>query len=453
MKKYFLIFTTFLTIVNASIEDINTKIDTNKKRITKELKNKENLNNQITYLADLINKEESNYKKIVKKLDDINTVLLLNKLKLNKAKTTIKKLKKQSSILQNSKQKIEKDVIDFVIEKYAMSIGIKQANKETLKEIIDKEVYSLVLDNAKQEVMELNIDYLKVNRERRKNIDKISKLSSFIDSQEKKQKEYIKMKKEQSKVLSSLQIKHKAYQNSLQKIIVKQNKLTDLLGNLNILKKKEIKKQRNRERAAKKAALLAKKKAAAAAAKKKAEAERKKLLAAKSTKKTKKVLKQKNIKIVSRDELDEDINIEVRKIGSSTKGVKISKYKGKKTIAPLKSYKITKKFGKYYDKVYKMELFNESVSLKTLKTNAKVFSVFKGQIVYAKKNSGLLENVVIVKHSGNLHTIYSHLDKISPTLKVGKWIRKGYVVGRVNDTLLFQATKNSKYIDPTKLFK
>ena len=122
-------------------------------------------------------------------------------------------------------------------------------------------------------------------------------------------------------------------------------------------------------------------------------------------------------------------------------------------MAPLKSYTITKKFGKYYDRVYKMELFNESVSLKTKKQNAKVFSVFKGQIVYAKQNSGLLANVVIVKHRNKLHTIYSHLDKISPTLKVGKWIPKGYVVGRVNDTLEFQATRNSKYIDPMKLIK
>ena len=143
----------------------------------------------------------------------------------------------------------------------------------------------------------------------------------------------------------------------------------------------------------------------------------------------------------------------MKKIGSSAKGVKISKYYGSTTISPLKSYTVTKRFGKYYDAVYKMELFNESVALKTKKPNAKVYSVFKGQVVYAKQNSGLLENVVIVKHKNNLHTIYSHLDKISPTLKAGKWIPKGYVVGRVNDTLEFQATKNSKYIDPLKLIK
>ncbi len=65
----------------------------------------------------------------------------------------------------------------------------------------------------------------------------------------------------------------------------------------------------------------------------------------------------------------------------------------------------------------------------------------------------MLENVVIVQHSNGLHTIYSHLDEIAPTLKVGKWIKKGYVIGRVSDTLNFQATKNSYHVNPKDLFR
>ena len=65
----------------------------------------------------------------------------------------------------------------------------------------------------------------------------------------------------------------------------------------------------------------------------------------------------------------------------------------------------------------------------------------------------MLANVVIIQHEDGLHTIYSHLDEISPTLVVGKWIKQGYVVGRVNDTLMFQATKDSAHIDPRDLFK
>lgn len=452
MKPLF-IFIALQLLLFSSVKDIENKIDNNKKRYNNELKNKKDLDKQIKYLANLINKEELRYKNIVQILDNTNTTLMLNRLKLNRAKESLIKLQKSSANLETSKKQIEDDVINFVIEKYSMSMGIKQANKETLQELVDKEVYSLVLDNAKQEVLDLNIDYLKVNRKRRKNIDKTTQLSTFIDEQEQKYKEYLKMSDDQKKVIGSLEKKHKEYQQHLEKIIKKQNKITDLLGSLNILKKQEIDKQRAKERKAKAKA----KKAKALKAKKEKERlakerKAKKRLEAKKIKISKKP-KQQEVKTISREALDEDIDIEVRKLGSSTKGIKISKYRGSKTIAPLKSYTITKKFGKYYDEVYKMELFNESVSLKTKKANAKVLSVFKGQIVYAKQNSGLLENVVIVKHKNNLHTIYSHLDKISPTLSVGKWIPKGYVVGRVNDTLLFQATKDSKYIDPEKLFK
>lgn len=214
---------------------------------------------------------------------------------------------------------------------------------------------------------------------------------------------------------------------------------------MNILKKKEIEKEKERIR--KEHERLQREKRLAALKKKK-EQQKKETAQAKKGK-----AKTKQMKIISKKDLEDDIDIEVRKLGSSAKGVKISNYRGAKTISPLKSYDVTKKFGKYYDKVYKMELFNESVSLKTRVPNAKVFNVLRGQIVYAKQNSGLLENVVIVKHKNNLHTIYSHLDRISPNLKVGKWIKKGYVVGRVNDTLMFQATKNSRYIDPLQLIK
>lgn len=140
-------------------------------------------------------------------------------------------------------------------------------------------------------------------------------------------------------------------------------------------------------------------------------------------------------------------------IGSSTSGIKISRYKGRRTISPLDSFDVIKKFGTYYDPVYKIELFNESVVLKSKKPQAKVKAIFNGKIVYAKKDAGMLENVVIIAHQNGLHTVYSHLDKISPSLKVGRWIKKGYVVGRVNDTLTFQATKNEMHINPKDLFK
>ena len=447
MLKILLLLTILISLIDASINDINSKIKNNKKQFSAVSSKKSNINQNISNLANKINKEENAYDDIVSILEKTNTQLLLNRIKLSSTITKIKKLKKKSTYLSKRKDKMEKDVIDFVIEKYALSMGIEQANKESLKDIIGKEIYTLVFDNVKQDIVELNINYLKINNSIRDNEKKIKDYNQYILKQKAIKKKFLNLELAQEKTLENLKTQHKAYQGNLKKLINKQNKITNLLGNLNILKKKEIKKEKVR---IKKAKALVKKKEIARKKRLKKEALKKKL---KELAKLKLAKETKTIKFKKRKKLDKEIDIEVKKIGSSTKGVKISAYNGKTTIAPLKAYTVTKKFGKYYDKVYKMELFNESVSLKTKKPNAKVFSVFKGQVVYAKKNFGLLANVVIVKHRGNLHTIYSHLDKISPTLKAGKWIPKGYVVGRVNNTLEFQATKNSKYINPMKLIK
>lgn len=437
-----------------SIKDIERKIDKNKKQIQSVLEKKSSLDKNISSLAGRINKEESEYQEIIGILEKTNTQLLLNKVKLSGAKAQISKLEKKAKALEDVKEKTEKEVLDFVIERYALSMGIDQADRESLKDVIARETYTLIFDNVKEEIMDLNIQYLKINKSIRENEQKIKEIDQYIKKQNAIQIKYQNLVAVHEKKLSSLKSKHKSYQRSLQNLINKQNKITDLLGSLNILKKEEIKKEEERikkEKEKQRVAKLKAKKRAEAIAKKKEQA--KKALKDKLAQGTTQETKPTKELALDRKELDEDIDIEVRKIGSSAKGIKITSYRGKKTMAPLKSYEVTKKFGKYYDKVYKMELFNESVSLKTKVPNAKVFSIFKGQVVYAKQNSGLLENVVIVKHQNNLHTIYSHLDKIAPTLKVGKWIPKGYVVGRVNDTLEFQATKNSRYIDPLKLIK
>jgi len=451
MMKILLFFFLLFFFVEASVKDIEKKINNNKKEFKDIASKKKNINNNISSLAKKINEEEEAYKKIVSVLDSTNTQLILNKMKLSSAKKRVEKLQKESGKLTKIREKIEKDVVDFVIERYAMSMGIEQANKESLKDVIGKEVYTLVFDNNRQEILDININYLKVNNHIRENEKRINDLNKYLEEQGKVKERYKDLELTYEKKLENLKKQHKKYQQNLQQIVNKQNKITDLLGSLNILKKEEIKKEELR---IKKAKALERRKEAA---RKKAEVAKQAKLAKlkKSVKKDVDIPaeKTKQIKFKKKKELENDINVEVRKIGSSAKGIKISKYNGVKTIAPLKSYKVVKKFGKYYDDVYKMELFNESVSLKTKIPNAKVLSVFKGQIVYAKQNSGLLANVVIVKHSNSLHTIYSHLDQISPTLKVGKWIPKGYVVGRVSDTLEFQATKDSKYINPMRLIK
>ena len=143
---------------------------------------------------------------------------------------------------------------------------------------------------------------------------------------------------------------------------------------------------------------------------------------------------------------------DVKKTGSSYQSVKTKKYRGKKTITPISPYTITKKYGTYTDPIYGIKIFNESISMKPKYKNTKVKTVFNGKVIYADKTA-VLDNIVIVEHKNGLHTIYANLSQISPNIKKGKKISKGYTIGRVNEELIFEVTQKSYHINPIRLFK
>jgi len=130
-----------------------------------------------------------------------------------------------------------------------------------------------------------------------------------------------------------------------------------------------------------------------------------------------------------------------------------SKQNKEKTISPLKSYTIVNKFGKYYDSTSKVELFNKSISIKSKERNAQVHTIFNGEISFIKKNDVRFKNIVIIKYADGLKGIYLNLDEVSTEIFVGMKIKKGFSLGIVDKILIFQATKNNRYIDPAKLFK
>ena len=438
MTRFLLIFLLIFSFLDASTKNIDKKIKSNQQDLQDNRSAEKKTDILIKILAKQISNQNKELSKLEKDITAINKDIKEHEEQLKKAKNALNSLQKNSKTLIKEKKANEKQIIRVIIDDFSSSIALKLADENTLGELIDSEVYTILSQGAKDEILKLNTNYELLTRNKRENQAKIENISSYIKKRKKKKNELSKLKKTYSKSLVSLEKKHKTYQENLKSTLKKQQSLKNLLGKLNILKKEELKKQR----------LAQIKKAKKLAALKKKKARKKKASKKKSSKKDNYVVeKERNEKYAK------NIDLDVRMIGSSTSGVKISRYKGRRTIAPLDSFQVVKKFGKYFDPVYKIELFNESVVLKTKRPQAKVKSIFNGKIVYAKKDAGMLENVVIVAHKNGLHTIYSHLDQISPSLKVGRWIKKGYVVGRVNDTLTFQATKNELHINPKDLFR
>jgi murein DD-endopeptidase MepM/ murein hydrolase activator NlpD len=441
-KIFFLLILSISSILLAS--NIDKKIQTNKEKLESTDDKRETTNLKIKELAEKIESQNTNITNIETEIKQINSDIENHQKLLEDAKDKLDQLKFKSTDLIREKTSSEEQIVDTIVEEFSVSIALKLASEDSLQELIDNEVYTLLSQHSKDKVAKLNTSYSTLSANSKNNQKDIDKISSYIGDRQKTKDKLTELKEKHSSSLSNLEEQHKSYQIELNKVAREQDSLKALLSELNIIKAQETKK-----------------------AEAEADEKRRKLQDLLAQKKTspKNELKEENevednssqgevqTADIRNQKFAKNLNLDVKKIGSSTDGVSIIKYKGEKTIAPLKSFKVVKNFGTYYDPVYKIKLFNESIVLKSDEEQAKVLSVLNGKVVYAKKNAGMLENVVIIQHEDGLHTIYSHLDEISPTLVVGKWIKQGYVVGRVNSSLMFQATKDASHIDPKDLFK
>ncbi len=445
MKLLFLFVVFTALLISADLKKINQKIEYNKNILDAKKEEQSKTNEKIKVLANALSEEEKKYQSIDSNLKKISQNIAANKEKLEIAKKEIEQLTQKSKIIEQYKTSIEERIVDSVVNKYTATIGRELLNKKTVNEVIEKEKYKLIFENAKENIIKSNIEYFQITNQKNDNDAQKVELEKFINAALAEEKRFKELKIEQAQSIDNLKAKHLEYQKELKAIVKKQNQLNSLLSKLNIVKETELEKIKRAELKAKK------------------DRERQEKLAAAKAKKTNTTnqtnentleedSQSKDIRLLSREMLEEDADIKVRNMGNTNQGIKISDSKDIKMQAPLSSYTVTKKFGPYLDPIYKIELFNESVSLRSKTPNEKVYSALKGQVVYAKNDAGSLGNVVILKHSGDVHTIYSQLSQIAPTLSVGKVIPQGYVVGRIENTLVFQATKNNKYLNPLELF-
>jgi len=441
MTKLFFLLLLYTSLIFGS--NIDKKIQQNEKILNSNTEKKDHTNQKIKELAEKIESQNSNIMTLESDIKQINDDIEQHQKLLEDAKNKLDELKSKSTDLIKEKTSNEEQIVDTIIEEFSISIAVKLASENSLQELIDSEIYTLLSEHSKDKVTKLNNNYTILSTTTKSNQKDIEKISSYIENRQKAKEKLTTLKEKHSSSLVSLEEQHKSYQEELNKVVKQQESLKNLLSELNILKeeanKKAAQEEEEEEKRKKLQELLAQKKNNAKP----------------DTIETEEQKEEPEVQTadIRNQKYAKNLSLDVKKIGSSTDGVKIVKYKGERTISPLKSFKIVKNFGTYYDPIYKIKLFNESIVLKSDEPQAKVVSVLNGKVVYAKKNAGMLENVVIIQHENGLHTIYSHLDEISPTLVVGKWIKQGYVVGRVDDSLMFQVTKDASHIDPKDLFK
>ena len=393
--------TLLLCIMISSLSaDIGHNISSNEKKISEKKALEKKISSSLEKIAD----EMKAHQKSINQLSG----------QIKSCKSDIKKLKKKSHIKSSELQKIDKiykklakqekivgrKVVGILSKELSIEMirgGVDRDNKQefgtyetNIDNIIMNEILHTYTGLLKAKFKKTKAKYIKLNKSMDLVKSELSKLSNKVESLRHKKTDLDQLQTKQSSAIKALKQQKELYLTQLKRIRKEQNVLANTLQSLKVTQKRK------------------------------------------------------------QTQAQEANQLNVRQIGSSYQEGSITKYKGSKTIAPLKSYTLTQKFGNYTDPIYQMKIFNESVILEAKSNNAKVRNVLDGSIIYAEKTP-VLDNVVIVKHKNNIHTIYAHLSKIAPTIKVGKRVKKGYILGRIQKALTFEVTQDTKHINPMQM--
>ncbi len=406
--KYLLLGIFFISSLLFAGTQTDRKINKTHSKLNSYSKNYANINRKMQRNAKAILKQKRQLNKQIKYLDSLKKELLSKEVNYDENIKQLQTLKKSQKSLKEKQNSLEEKLVFVIAQSVSLSVVLEEKYPENEESLIQVEVLKTMLKSSQEKVKKLS----KIFFENQKSIDLLqhhaSRLETSISDIDRKRKKLTRTTKANKLALKKLQKDKASYKRSLKRLLKRQNVLKNTLEKLNLVKIDEIRKAKE---------------------------------------------KRERQKAFYREGINLNENLpKVKKHGTSYQSVKTIRYRGAKTIAPLRNYTISKKYGTYTDPIYGIKIFNESISLKPKFANAKVRNVMNGKVIYADKTA-VLDNIVIVEHKNGLHTIYANLSQIAPNIKKGKKIRKGAVIGRVKDELVFEVTQKLYHINPIRLFK
>ncbi|WP_086256785.1 murein hydrolase activator EnvC family protein [Campylobacter vicugnae] len=395
MMKFLLFITLIFCTLFAS--NVSEKIKDQKNSINSAKKLENQINKKLEELAKDIIAGNKDVQNTAKQISELSKQVEALEDSAHSANVELDKLTSQNGELIKSQKDMELRMIKIISEDFAYDLVAPNDYSESQDSIIATEILLNLNSVMNSEFKKLAQDYEKTTNLIKSQSKKIESIKFDLREFRQKQASLKALQTKQKKNLEILNQDKAIYSKKLNDIKKQQNEMRKTLESLQIL-------------------------------------------AAKPKEEPKKQTQTKNT--VKSDD--------VRMIGSSYQAGNVKRYKGAKTIAPLDKFSVKQKFGDYVDPVYSIKIFNESVVLRSETTDARVKNVLAGTIVFAKQTP-ILDKVVIVENSNGIHTIYAHLDKIAPTIKVGQKIKKGYVIGRVKQDLTFEVTQKNYHINPLEL--
>lgn len=403
MKKIII----FLFCFTSLFANIDRDIKKNQVKIQKTIKEQKLINARIEKLGKNIAEQNIQINDLIRKIQILEKEIEDNQGRFSQQEKELKIAQERSKNLQIKDVQIQKQITAIITQELAFRVIANRKQINGAEDLILEELFHTLSRNAQNQITSLTREKKTIGEEIIKISSEILELQSLLKEQNIKRKELNQGIQKRNAMIAKFEKDINSYNQRLSQVARERENLDEILQKLNI-KKFDME-----------------------------EKKRAKALAQQEQKESKQQL---------------NTPLEVRQIGTSYRKVSTVRYKGAKTIAPLDNYRIEQRFGEYFDPVYKIKVFNESLVLAPQGKNANVKSVLGGKVVFAK-STPMLKKVVIIEHANSMHTIYAHLDKIAPTVRPGLRVPKGYVIGKVDDKLNFEVTIKDRYVNPLELIK
>jgi len=378
------------------------KITEKTKTLRDTMETEKKIQGKLQDVASEIVAEEKAIESIKEKIETLTQTILQSQNMVERKYEYLEKLTKDTQLLSTQKKALENKIIKIIAEDFAFYLISDSEYMDNEDGVLVDEVLKKMDIIIRKEFGKLAQDYKQVNDQIYTQSQEVKTIRAEIQSAKSKHDELLGLEKKKESSIVALNAKKESYKKQLDRIEKERDEIRATLEQLKIIKVQE----------------------------------------------ESKLLAEKNAK---RDKSPSAVGDSgVKQIGSSYQNSNVKKYTGAKTIAPLEEYSVKRRFGDYVDPIYKIKIFNESVVLSASKPDATVQSVLAGKVIFAKDTASL-QKVVIVENGDEIHTIYAHLSKIAPTIQVGQKIKKGYVIGRVENDLTFEVTQKNYHIDPLEL--
>lgn len=396
---------------------IDKDIKKTKTVLSQKDKEVERLNSSIEDAANDIINEQKNLKSLDEQIVALEDDVVVLTKEFSVKMQQIKVYEEQKNRLINEKTEIEKKLVEFMSKDLAASVVITQNSPNDQDDIIKAQLSKNLSKVVGDHVKKLKAEFLQRQQMIKELEVKVRAIKLSVLALENKKNQLAKTKDNKIKSIEKIKKQAELYKKKLASIAQEQQKARETLEKLNILKRQKL-----------------------------VEAQKKPV--APKTPSSVKPAPSADISGINISE--EDLNQDIRMLGSSYQPAKAVRYGGRKVPPPIDDFTVVKHFGPYVDPIYKIKIHNDSIQMRSSQADVMVKNIIDGKVVFAKEVASL-GNVVIVQHDGNLHSIYAHLTKIAPNISAGKKIPQGFVVGRTQRDLTFEITKDEVPINPLEV--